>query len=243
MTTIDPSAGVHAPASAVSPTSNTELERAVRRGLLVDPRARDAQEVAISADGGFVTLSGTVETFQQKRAIGKAAASVAGVSGVANTLRTRPASADLRAHDCTLRAVVLQALLWNSAVPDEQISVEVSNGCVRVTGEVDLPYEADAAYETVADLVGVVDVTTDIRVTGAARDAADLIDRTNAALNADRKSTGEGILVRAWRGEVTLTGTLPSLEDHDAALAAVWAVPGVVSVCDRLSVDAARGGD
>ena len=43
------------------------------------PRAGDAQGVAISADEGFVTLSSTVDTFQQMRAIGQAAARVVGV--------------------------------------------------------------------------------------------------------------------------------------------------------------------
>jgi hypothetical protein len=85
----------------------------------------------------------------------------------------------------------LQALLWNSTVLDEQISVAVSSGCVRLSGDVDSGYEADAAYETVADLIGVVDVTTDIRVTSAAREAHHLIDRVSDALGADRRSAGE----------------------------------------------------
>ena len=45
-------------------------------------------------------------------------------------------------------------------------------------------YEADVAYETVADLVGVVDVAVDVRITSAASEAADLIDRVTAALRA-----------------------------------------------------------
>lgn len=62
--------------------ADIRLEQAVRRELLVDSRAGDAQEVAISAEEGCVTLSGTVDTFQQKRAIGKVAARVVGVTGV-----------------------------------------------------------------------------------------------------------------------------------------------------------------
>jgi osmotically-inducible protein OsmY len=186
--------------------SDVRLEQSVRRGLLIDPRAGDGHEVAITVDRGFVSLSGTVDSFQQKRAIGKVAASVAGVAGVANALRIRCSTADVRIHDRTLRAAVRQALLWNSAVPDDNIRVDVSNGQVLLTGDVDFGYEADAAYETVADMIGVLGVTIGIRVTSVARDAGCLLDRVSAALRHAHGPLIAGISVCAWRGEVTLRG-------------------------------------
>jgi len=37
-------------------------------------------------------------------------------------------------------------------------------------------------------------------------------------------------------GRVTLSGLVPSWSEHDAALAAAWAAPGVVAVDDELIV-------
>ena len=98
---------------------------------------------------------------------------VAGGVKVTNALRVRRSTADVTAHDETIRAAAVQALMWNRMVPHKRIEVEVSNGCVHLAGDVDLQYEADVAYETVADLVGVVDVAVDLRITSAASEAAD----------------------------------------------------------------------
>jgi osmotically-inducible protein OsmY len=37
-------------------------------------------------------------------------------------------------------------------------------------------------------------------------------------------------------GTVRLTGTVNSWSEHDAAVAAAWAAPGVIEVDDRVSV-------
>ena len=117
-----------------------------------------------------------------------------------------------------------------------------SNGQVLLTGGVDFDYEADAAYETVADMIGVLGVTIGIRVTSVARDAGCLLDRVSAALRHAHGPLIAGISVCAWRGEVTLRETLSSLAEHDATLATVWAVPGVASVRDVLAIDAGPRG-
>ena len=111
---------------------------------------------------------------------------------------------------------------------------------MHLTGNVAREYEADAACEIVADLVGVIDATTDVHLTSAAAEARRLIDRISAVLLADHGPVSSGIVIRAWAGGVTLTGTMPSLEQHDEALATAWPVPGVVSVDDKLSIAAVR---
>ena len=63
-----------------------------------------------------------------------------------------------------------------------------------------------------------------------------MIDRVTAALRAHDQQFSSGVAVHAWRGEVKLTGTAPSLQDHDRALATVWSVPGVASVLDDRAV-------
>jgi osmotically-inducible protein OsmY len=46
----------------------------------------------------------------------------------------------------------------------------------------------------------------------------------------------DGIGVRIVNGTVVLTGTVASWAERDSAVAAAWAVPGVVDVDDRLEL-------
>ena len=46
--------------------TNTSLEDAVMNTLDLDPRIPSPVEIAVSADGGAVTLRGTVERFNQR---------------------------------------------------------------------------------------------------------------------------------------------------------------------------------
>jgi len=55
--------------------------------------------------------------------------------------------------------------MWDSDVPAELIDVKVDDGWVTLTGDVSFQFESDAAFEDVADMLGVIGVTNDIRVT------------------------------------------------------------------------------
>ena len=77
--------------------TNTSLEDAVLDSLGRDPRIPDSADIAVAADGGLVTLRGTVENFSQRRAATVDAkkidgadddvASLYGVYGVTNEIK------------------------------------------------------------------------------------------------------------------------------------------------------------
>ena len=60
--------------------TNTSLEGAVIDSLDRDPRLPDSAEIAVSADGGVVTLRGTVESLSQRSAATKDAKKIDGVT-------------------------------------------------------------------------------------------------------------------------------------------------------------------
>ena len=70
--------------------SNEELQENVTDELRWDPKINSS--IAVGADGGTVTLRGTVGSFREKRAAKKAAERVYGVTAVQNELSvlTRP---------------------------------------------------------------------------------------------------------------------------------------------------------
>jgi osmotically-inducible protein OsmY len=66
-----------------------------------------------------------------------------------------------------LRAGVLNALYWDLRVPRHQLSVDVENGWVTVSGTVDFPYQRSSAEFDARSVPGVVGVTNLIRLTEA----------------------------------------------------------------------------
>ena len=68
-----------------------------------------------------------------------------------------------------VRAGVLNALYWDLRVPRHQLSVDVENGWVTVSGTVDLPYQKTCAEFDARNVPGVVGVTNLIRLTDAQR--------------------------------------------------------------------------
>ncbi len=68
-----------------------------------------------------------------------------------------------------VRAGVLNALYWDLRVPRHQLSVDVENGWVTVSGTVDLPYQRTCAESDARSVPGVVGVTNLIRLLDAQR--------------------------------------------------------------------------
>jgi osmotically-inducible protein OsmY len=143
--------------------TDTPLADAVLASMDLDPRIPDSLEIAVEADGGAVTLRGTVESFSQRRAAADDARKVGGVYDVYNELKVSLTGADRRDDD-EIRGIALQFLIWDVDVPSDAVDVKVSDGWVTLTGNVSYQFESNAAYEDVAGLFGVFGVTNEIRV-------------------------------------------------------------------------------
>ena len=143
---------------------NASTEDAVREVLSLDQRIPDPDQVAVSAEAGIVTLRGTVGSFGQRRAAVHDAANVVGVDDVNDELKVRLLD-ESRREDADIRGMALQILMWDADVPAELIDVKVDEGWVTLTGDVSYQFESTAAFEDVADMLGVVGVTSSIRVT------------------------------------------------------------------------------
>ena len=143
--------------------TNTSLEDAVMDTLDLDPRIPSPVEIAVSADGGAVTLRGTVERFNQRRAAIQDAKKIDGVYEVDDQLKVSLAGTDRREDD-EIRGVALQALIWDTEVPSDTVDVKVDEGWITLKGDVSFQFQSDAAYDDVESLYGVYGVTNEIRV-------------------------------------------------------------------------------
>jgi osmotically-inducible protein OsmY len=143
--------------------TNTPLEDEVISSLDLDPRIPDSIEIAVSADGGIVTLRGTVESFAQRRAATEDARRIDDVYEVDDQLKVDLLGADRREDD-EIRGAALQSLIWDIEVPSNAVEVKVDDGWVTLKGDVTYQFQSDAAYDDVASLYGVYGVTNEIKV-------------------------------------------------------------------------------
>jgi len=213
--------------------SNDELVADVTDELFWDPKV-DSEAIAISADDGKVTLRGTVGSFHEKREARKAAERVYGVTSVQNDLQVRLMNDDKRA-DADLRGDVMQALMLDSLVP-KTVDAKVSDGFVTLTGSTDWQYQRDEAEYIASNIAGAFDVVNEIEIKHPKPDAGDVKDSIKKAFKRNAALDAGDLDVATSNGSVTLRGTVRSWSEHDEAVDAAWAAPGVTAVYDDLSV-------
>ena len=73
-----------------------------------------------------------------------------------------------------VRMRVLNALHWDLAVPRYRLKVEVENGWVTMSGQVDLPYQRSSAEFDAQNVPGVVGVIDHIRLASSETGKASL---------------------------------------------------------------------
>ena len=140
---------------------NPQLEDDVRSAIARDPRILDPIDIAVSGDGGIVTLRGNVRSFKQRRAAVEAAKEVDAVHEVVDELVVH-----LRddVWDDEVRGAAIQSLIRDTDVPAERIDVKVSAGWVTLTGTVESEFQSAAAFNDVAEIEGVGGITNEIKV-------------------------------------------------------------------------------
>jgi osmotically-inducible protein OsmY len=213
--------------------SNDDLERHVNDELLWDPKV-DSAAIAVLADNGVVTLRGTVGSFRQKREAKKDAERVHGVRSVTNDLEVRLLNDDRR-DDADLRGAVLQALILDDLIPST-VDAKVDDGSVRLTGTANWQYQRDEAEFVASNIRGVIAVTDEVELVPPGPTAENLQHSIEEAMKRNAKIDAASVSVESSNGTVKLSGTVSSWADHDEAVSAAWAAPGVTNVKDHIVV-------
>jgi osmotically-inducible protein OsmY len=210
-----------------------DLAADVSDELYWDPKV-DNTEVAVSSDDGRVTLRGSVGSFREKREAQKAAQRVYGVISVDNELDVQLLN-DTKRGDAELRGDILQALMLDSLVPST-VDAKVADGFVTLTGKADWQYQRDEAEMVASNIVGTVGVADEIQLNHPSPDAGDVKHSIKKALKRNASLDAKDLDVTSDNGTVTIEGTVSSWAEHDEAMDAAWAAPGVQSVRDRMTV-------
>jgi osmotically-inducible protein OsmY len=197
----------------------------------------DAAKIGVSVRDGIVTLDGYVNSFVEKLTAVRVASRVMGVKAVAQELKIRLPQSYER-NDADIAEAVLNALEWNMKVPDDRIKVEVQDGMVILTGEVDWEYQRAAAHDAVCCLIGIKGVTDEISIKSSVS-PVNVKSKIKSAFQRHSVLDAKNIIVESDGSKVILNGTVHSWIEKQEAASAAWSAPGVSNVENNLVVTGA----
>lgn len=211
---------------------DTALIEDVVEELKADP-AIESSRIAVTADHGVVTLTGTVPTYWQKVEAAQAVWRVLGVCALADEIRVEVPGTHVR-NDTDIAVAAVAVLRSHSDLPDT-IDATVRDATVTLTGRVDWNFQRTAAVNAIKHIRGVKGVRNNIELNEGPK-VSDVRERIRMELVRTINQEVSNIDVETDDGTVTLSGTVRSESDAAAARHAAWAVPGVKNVKDLLHV-------
>jgi osmotically-inducible protein OsmY len=217
--------------TATLTAADVRVRDAVRAQLEWDPEV-DASAIGVAARDGSVTLTGYIDTYVGKLAAERAAKRVKGVRAVANDVEVR---VKLDRTDSDIAADAARAFELYETVP-RAIQATVHDGHVTLTGAVPWLFHKTNAERAVRHIRGVRGVFNHIEVAPGAVER-DVQRRIKAALHRNANVDARRIAVDVEGSTATLTGTVPTWLERDAAERAAAAAPGIAAVLNHLVVD------
>ncbi len=206
-------------------------------------KAKHLQNVSSSVEDGIVTLTGTVNLYQDKLDAAKQVKKVAEVTGVRNDITV----AGPTVPDNQLRQKLTKKLAYDRVGYYDNafnyIAVNVKDGVVTLSGDAVWDVPDESARGIVAQTPGVKDVVDDVKILPVSNFDNSIRLRTARAIYRDsvlgRYATDpvDPIRIVVDNGHVTLYGTVESAMDKTIAGVRASSVPGAFSVDNKLVVD------
>lgn len=213
--------------------SDVDIQQDVLEELSWDPHVT-VSDIGASVKDGVVTLTGTVENFLIRLAAQNAAFRVKGVHAVANDIEVRLHMASERT-DSDLALAALDALKHDAAIPTEKLDVAVSHGYVTLKGEVEWPFQREAAERVVHRLPGIKGVTNWVTIASHAT-PGDIKQKIEKALVRNAETDSHKITVEVHGHTATLKGTVRSYAEKAAAERTALSAPGITAVTNKIDI-------
>jgi hyperosmotically inducible periplasmic protein len=205
--------------------------------------AKKLQSVNSSVEDGIVTLTGTVNLYQDKLDAGKKVKKVANVTGVRNDVAVEGETVP----DGQLQQKLAKKLAYDRVGYSDNtfnyLALSVKDGVVTLSGDTVWDVPKDSALAIVASTPGVKDVVNDVTVLPVSIFDDSIRLRTARAIYRDSvlgryaSDPAHPIRIVVDHGHVTLYGTVESTMDKNIAGIRASSVPGAFSVNNKLVVD------
>src|SRR6201987_2682897 len=199
--------------------------------------------VKSSVEDGIVTLSGTVNLYQDKLDAAKAAKKQRNVQGVRNLIEVAgPAVSDAQLHEELSRKLYYDRVGWYDAAFN-YYTLSVKDGVATLGGQTYNEVGRDSALAIAYRMPGGKDVVNEIKVSPVSIFDDNLRKRTERGLYGDTVRSkfavdpARPIRISIDGGHVSLYGTVISPMDKQVAGMRVGQIPGVFSVQNNLIID------
>lgn len=193
-----------------------------------------AARIGVSVEQGVVTLTGRVDSHEQKVEAVRAAERVPHVRAVACQLECHVPGPFLLS-DSGLAHAVANILAWDSVAPQDRIRVRVENGWVTLEGTVDWQQQKDAATSALSTVTGIRGVDNLLCV-NPTLDANAVKEQIEAALKSSPRIEDRDVLVEVKHDQVVLHGEVRSLSEREEAERIAWSAEGVADVANHILV-------
>ena len=207
------------------------LERRIAAALAADPHVDDDAIAVQCGPRGYAVLRGASGNPAMDGRALRTASAVAGVDEVINQLRARRPGVGPR-QEARTEAAVLRAFIADDALPAEAMHVSASDGTVTLRGRVDSASQRDEAEAVARRVPGVSQLRNELDV-WTAISPNQVLEQVTGAVGGHR---ADRLTVTARDNVVTLSGTVRSAADRDAAVVAAADVPFVARVEDAIRV-------
>ena len=207
------------------------LEQTIAAALAADPGVDDDTIAVECFDGGHVVLRGSVESPVKRTHALRATSAIAGVRRVDDQMRPRAPGVGHR-QDARTEAAVLTAFIADHTLAAETMHVRATDGTVTLGGRVDLERQRDQAEQVARRVPGVSQLRNELTAWIAAS-PNEVLKRVTEAIGEDR---ADQLTVTVRDNVATLSGSVRSAADRDAAIAAAGGTRLVVGVEDDIRV-------
>ena len=213
--------------------TDSEIKSDILEELAWQPNV-DETEIGVVVEDGTVMLTGVLDDYRKKVAAEDAVKNVRGVKALVGDIQVKY-GANYQKTDLEISKAIVKAFEWNTAVPEDEISVEVRDGWINLSGEVDWAYQKDAAKRVAENIIGVKWINNAITIKQSIQ-PADVKEQINKAFLRSADIEANAITVEATEGLVKLFGTVHSIAEKKAAEDAAYLSPGVHIVINELEV-------
>jgi osmotically-inducible protein OsmY len=214
-------------------SNDSNLQQVVLEELNWEPSI-EAGHVGVAADMGIVTLTGWVDSYAQKQAAERIVRRLKGVRAIVEEIKVRLAEGTARG-DAEIAAAAVHCLAWDTSIPNEAVKVQVEQGWVILTGELDWQHQRYTIEKNLAQLIGVTGISNHT-VLKKRVEASNVCANIMGALQRTCGTTRCAVSVTADGGKIRLRGTVYSQHDRYAATETAWASPGTSSVDNKITV-------
>jgi hyperosmotically inducible protein len=224
-------------AQTASARYDTDIQTRVTQQLAKKSEFRNLQA---STEDGIVTLSGSVDLYQQKLDAGKKVRKLDKVQGVRNQV-----AVSTTAPDAQLAAKLERKLHYDRIGYDNEfnfVNVAVNNGVATLNGETRTDVGRDSALSLVNNMPGVKDVVDNIKISPVSgfddriRISAMRAIYRDPVLSRYASDPAKPIRIVVDNGKLSLYGTVASAMDKQVAGIRANQVFGVFSVQNNLEV-------